>query len=480
MRIRIALCAALAVLAAFTSAQDLFNSKDRKQIKRTLDKDVRLEVGTPPYADHRGAWQVRLTPEGSTFLYAYYRSKAQKAEWTAWIDAKIAYDRSVATQKAADLNAGKKPDALAKPPKDVDFEDEGSVGGMEDVEEPAPDATVLMGKKGPKDPGATPDGLVEAIGPIPSFAAAVKPQLYKVSFGEAPVVSFINQAPVPPKYQYFRSAEGVISGGTPARSISDEDAEKLCSKAKIDDEVWRVMKSVSSLEGGFDSINTYDTGYISVGFIQFTTGANGNGSLAKVLQREKTDDPEAFEEDFRKYGIDVTDKGVLKVYSGEEDEELEGKDAVKKVIADKKLSGVFVRAGRDSLSFKVAQLLVAKERYYAADDVVALTIGDEKVDVKVGDVIRSEAGRAIMMDRKVNTGNINPLPAVLQNVVEECKAESVDELAAFEDQIVAAVRFRRDFLKDTNLSQPVASTRPLSTLTSRGGPYPRGVRKKSK
>lgn len=471
MRIRIAMGAALAVLAASASAQTLFDSKDRRLVAKTLDKEVSLEVATPPYADHRGAWQVRLTPEGSVWLFNYSKLKSHGSGWNGWIDAKINADRAEAARKAAELNGGKVPQ-----PADQDFTDEASVGGMDDPSGPLADHPAKTTQI-PDELGPIPEDLRAALGDAPAFAAAVKPQMYKVTFGDEPAVAFVNQAPVPPRYLYYRSAEGVISGGTPVRSMADDDIAKLCEKVGIDEATWRVMRSVSQLEGGFDSINTYDTGYISVGFIQFTTGANGNGSLGQVLLTEKTAEPEAFDSDFHKYGIEVTEKGVLDVYDPQSGQELTGKDAVQAVIANKKLSAVFVRAGKRSLAFKAAQLAVAKQRYFAGDDKVTLKLGDTSTTVRVGDVVKSEAGLAILMDRKVNTGRTDPLASVLQKVADESKATCAEDLAAYEDQIVAAVRFRRDFLKDEALSQPVASAR-LSSLGSRGGYYPRGVRSK--
>jgi len=49
------------------------------------------------------------------------------------------------------------------------------------------------------------------------------------------------------------------------------------------DTVKKVFTILSTLEGKFDAINTYDAGYISAGFIQFISGKAGSGSLQKVL-----------------------------------------------------------------------------------------------------------------------------------------------------------------------------------------------------
>lgn len=484
MRKRIAWGAAFAALAAFSSAQNLFDSKDRRLVKRTLENEVKMDVGTPPYADHRGAWQVRLTPEGSKWLYTYQHSQppddADHSSWADWIDAKIAYDRAVAAHKADQLNGKTSANDDVSGPQvaDADFSDEGSVGGMSDDEDFSGEMPALtIGGREVENPGPMPDGLRDFMsGDPPTFAAAVKPQLYKVAFNDGGTVSFVNQAPVSAHFAYLRSSDGVISGGTPLKTLSDETISGLCKKAGIDDSTWHVMRAVSSLEGGFDSINTYDTGYISAGFIQFTTGSSGAGSLAKVLLREKTDDPEAFRRDFHRFGVDVTEKGVLAVYDPKDDQVLVGEAAVQQVIKDKVFTGILVHAGRQSDAFRVAQLEVAKDRYYVGDEKVKLRFNNQVAEVRVGDVVKSEAGQAILMDRKVNTGHIDPLPSVLQRIADSSAASSPEDLANYEDQIDAALKFRRDFLADSTLTQP-GSDRTSADLGSRGGSYPRNRRK---
>ena len=481
---RFAWGAAFAALAAFSSAQNLFDGKDRRLVKRTLESEVKMDVGTPPYADHRGAWQVRLTPEGSKWLYTYQHSQPpddnDHSSWADWIDAKIAYDRAVAAHKADKLNGKATADDDVSGPQasDADFSDAGSVGGMSDEEDFSGEMPpITIGGQEVQNPGPMPDGLRDFMsGDAPTFAAAVKPQLYKVSFNDGATVSFINQAPVSARFAYLRSSDGVISGGTPLKTISDDTMTELCKKAGIDESTWHVMRAVSSLEGGFDSINTYDTGYVSAGFIQFTTGASGAGSLAKVLLREKTDNPEAFRKDFHRYGVDVTSNGILAVYDPQKDEELVGEAAVQQVIKNKCFTGVLVHAGRQSDAFKVAQLEVAKDHYYVGDDIVKVRLNNQVTPVRVGDVVKSEAGEAILMDRKVNTGHIDPLPTVLQQIADSSAASSPEDLANCEDQIDAALKFRRDFLADGTLTQP-GGVIAGSELGSRGGSYPRGRRK---
>ncbi|MES1227566.1 MAG: hypothetical protein ABUL72_02785, partial [Armatimonadota bacterium] len=268
------------------------------------------------------------------------------------------YDLALAAHKADVLNGNASADDpdQADIPKDADFGDEGSVGGMADLRDIAgPMVDVSIDGQIVENPGPIPEDLKMFMnGRDPTFAAAVKPLLYQINYGDDLQISFIDQAPVRDRFLYLRSNEGVISGGTPLKTMSEAEVASLCEKADIDTSTWHVMRAVSSLEGGFDSINTYDTGFISCGFIQFTTGASGAGSLAKVLLKEKQNDPVAFGKDFRRFGIEVTDKGVLDVYDPTTGNELVGADAVQAVIKDKRLTGVFVHAGKQSTAFRVA------------------------------------------------------------------------------------------------------------------------------
>jgi hypothetical protein len=483
MRIRIALGAALVALAAYSPAQSLFDSQARQNVKRAFAELVQMDVGVPPTSASRGAWQVRQTAEGSKWLYDFQKAQPPTdeahANWALWIEAKIAYDRASAAKKADALNGRRQPDedSQSETPPDANFGDIVSVGGMMDLGDiSGPMAEVSYNGRIVENPGQIPDDLKMFMnGRVPTFAAAVKPKLYKINYGDSALVSFIDQAPVRDRYLYLRSNDGVISGGTPLKTMTEEDVDELCRRAGIDVSTWNVMSAVSSLEGGFDSINTYDTGYISCGFIQFTSGAGGAGSLANVLLKHKQQDPAAFGRDFRRFGIEVTDNGVLVCVDPATGTELVGPGAVQAVIKDKRLTGVFVHAGRQSLSFKVAQVLVAKDRYYAGDDMITLKLGDKKTQVRVRDVIKSEAGLATIMDRKVNTGNTGPLTSVMQRMANELQANSPDDLVVSEDQIVAAVKFRKDFLSDPTLSQPGGIP---AQLNSRGAKYPRGDRKK--
>jgi len=404
--------------------------------------------------DPKGAWVVRLTKEGSHWLWAYNKARgmakvnplvdagpqnSDQAEWENWISAKVAFDRYEAALKASEQNA-----------KDLGV---------------TPDAPEIDSAP---DPGPMPQGLSDLAGDAPAMAVAVKPNTYTIHFDDAPDVTFTDQVPVRPRYAYFRWPEGVNSDGTHLKTIPQDELDRLYGLAGIDGSARKVMSAVSPLEGGFDSINTYDTGFVSVGFLQFACLEAGAGSLGAVLLKEKQTQPDAFKSDFRRFGVEVDSQGRLVCIDMANDREICGGDAARQIISDKRLTAVFQRAGRGSDAFRVAQIQVAKEMYYPADDPVSLKTASGTVQLKVGDFVRSEAGMAILMDRKVNLGNIRSLSTVAGSVWDDAGAKSADDLAAHEMEIVESMVFRQNFLGDASLTQPFGVSRQ-KTASSRHG-----------
>jgi len=230
--------------------------------------------------------------------------------------------------------------------------------------------------------------------------------------------------------------------------MSENELKPLFVAAGFSPSEQRIAMAVSKLEGGFETVNTYDTGYVSIGFIQFVTLEDGKQSLSEVLAREKTDNPEDYEKDFRQYGLDVSQEGVIVVVDPVSGAELYGHDAVMKLIEDKQFAAVFQRAGRHSKSFRVAQIAVAKSHYWPAQDAVMVNMDGQTVSV------RSEAGLATLYDRKVNRGKIDPFQDVLQKAIDAHQLKSAADLPGVEREVVAALKYRTDFLKDSTLGQP--------------------------
>jgi hypothetical protein len=309
-----------------------------------------------------------------------------------------------------------------------------------------------------------PEDLRTALGEPPALFERVRPLRYTVKFAkddaEAPFVYTDNVpfADRKPYYSYYRSTNGVMKVGKQIRTYEGEERQKLKallqSVGRSESEA-KILFAVSALEGGFEAINTYDTGFVSIGFIQFITAREGNGSLGAVLAQYKSDDPAGFRADFHRFGIDVTSDKVIATVDPTTGAESKGEEAVRAVINDKRLTATFERAGLRE-GFRRAQVKVARERYFPGEDTVTAIIGGVQRSTKVSTIIKSEAGLATLMDRKVNRGNIRLLNDIASKVAEKYKVMRIEDLAKYEYEIVQALKFRTDFLTDTSLSQPQA------------------------
>lgn len=401
-----------------------FSEADRARAHAFWAAEDRYQVAPAPKQ------QVRLTVEGSQWLFKYGHSKggaklvptvdakpAGAAQaWEDWINAKVAFDRA---QAQAQID-GSDDDAATSPMS---------------------------------DPGPCPADLVALVGDPPVFAEACAPQTYSIRFDDS-TMTYADHVKVRPRYAYYRFAEGVEDGGVAMRSLSADRIDHLFRLAGVEPKVANVMKAVSALEGGFESVNTYDTGYVSVGFIQFASLKAGAGSLGEMMLRYRTADPSDFDRDFRQFGVDVTSSGQLAVLDPASGQEFQGPDANSKIIADKRLVAVFGHAGAKSDAFMAAQIGAAKAQFYPDADTVSVTLGGQKQVMKVADLITSEAGMATLMDRKVNTGHLDPLAAVVQRVADAHSVTVLVDLVQYEAEIIQQLKYRRDYLADSSLSQP--------------------------
>ncbi|HVT10973.1 MAG TPA: hypothetical protein VHE55_01795 [Fimbriimonadaceae bacterium] len=456
--ISLAGCAIAAVLSGQPQAQPLFTQEEKNAIIHYWSDSARYSERLPADADKNGPFQVRLSVPGSIWLREYNRlrglnkvpptttAKPQNEEqegWQQWIDAKIEHDRWNAAQVASDSNR-----RLL-----------GHDGKLDDRTLP---------KTEPPDPGPAPEALVAFAGDPPVFADAVVPMLHEVAFDDGTKIAFTDNRRMRKNYAYYRFESGVASEGVDVKKVPDGRLKELCEKAGITDSELRVMKAVSMLEGGFDAVNTYDTGYVSVGFIQFATLKDGGNSLGDMLKLYKDQDPEDFQKDFRRYGIDVTPDAKLACLDPSTGAELTGEAAVHKVIDDKRLIAVFQYDGLKSDAYNAMQIRSAKEQFYPGDDAVTLNVNGKTLTGKVSDIFKSEAGMATLMDRKVNTGHLDLLKPVLEQFAEANGVSSVADLSKYEYDIVAAMQYRRDYLRDESLSQPLTTVRS-KPLSSRSG-----------
>ncbi len=435
-------------------APPVYTDAERARIVAFWNAPGRMTTGLPPDAAKTGLWQVRLTPPASLWFWNYQNAigagktpptqdptaaAPNVAEWEKWIAAKVAYDRWQAQTVADAANA-----ALASHPS-------------------APSRTPA-----PPAPGLIPAALLAAVGDPPPFAQAVAPLQTQITFEEgSEIYAYADNVTTRPRYAYYRFAQGTVSYGKPLRDLSDAELDPLFAAAGFNASEQRVAKAVSRLEGGFDSVNTYDTGFVSIGFLQFITYDDGKHSLMEVLAREKAEKPDDYARDFHVYGLDVNRDNTLVAIDPGSGAELTGLDAVRKVIEDKRLTAVFQRAGRHSKAFRVAQIEIAKARYWPAQETVAVAVNGQTLSGVVADVVKSEAGMATLFDRKVNRGSLAPFPDVVAQVMAARHLTQIADAAPYEREIITGMKYRANYLDDKTLTQPAAPPAPPSDLAEK-------------
>ena len=329
----------------------------------------------------------------------------------------------------------------------------------------------------PRAPGAIPlelaDQIIdgEPLGPPPLTVYRFV-LLYTVKLPENTQYAFRDD-PVQLEDRYLVQENGVLKVGS--RICGRVDLDELFTSAGINDATERkVIRKVSEVHGGFETINTCDTGFVSAGFVPFTSGEAGEGSLAQLLRSMKAASPMEFDECFRSLGIDVDARALWVVHPGS-GQLLRGSEAVSAIIEDKRLTALFYNAGKKSRAYQVAQLKLARELYYLPlHDFMLKTlakVGDKAVLISIcgryGDVLRSEAGKVAIMDRAVQRGTSNARQTFKEaclTVIEEKGLRTLDSLSLYEALITPVLQSpgkeRVRVLEDKELSRPVEPPLP--------------------
>ncbi|MBL8067150.1 MAG: hypothetical protein JNM28_01755 [Armatimonadetes bacterium] len=346
-------------------------------------------------------------------------------QWDLAIDRQMAQDFAWATSAAAWMNRG-----LAE--------------------------SATIGSPTSRTLAALPADLLAVAGEPPPFYEVNRPQRATVVFDGFYGV-YSEAVDVPNKYLFYRSACGTATTANPP---SESDLRTLVHLAGISTKLVKPILAVAQLEGGFDTVNTYDSGGISLGIIQFASLPSGRGSLVALLQSYRQKNPAEYAANFRKYGVDVAPDGRLTVVDPRTGFELSGSDAVQAVVEDKRLTAVFQRAATLSQNFKSAQLRLFAQAFNPAGISIPVTLGGQSISVPVTKFITSESGMATLMDRLVNRGNLDGLPEIVGRIARDAGVTTVSGLAGLERPIVEAMTYRNNFLAVSALTQPPAYSGP--------------------
>lgn len=163
------------------------------------------------------------------------------------------------------------------------------------------------------------------------------------------------------------------------------------------------LQYVSTHEGKFDAINSYDKAIFSYGFIQFVGAVEPGGSLNRVMASMKLNAPSAFSRVFHNVGIDVTGNSVT--VADDAGSILQGDRAWLYIQQNIPLYGAFVQAGFDP-ALVLEQLRMANTLYVqpALGARLDLRIAGRLISVVLQDIFTSEAFRTIVIALGINQG----------------------------------------------------------------------------
>lgn len=168
----------------------------------------------------------------------------------------------------------------------------------------------------------------------------------------------------------------------------------------------KIVKAVSKFEGVFGTTENYDNGGVTWGALQWTTGKDGNGSVAEVMRRAKADHPAAYKQYFSDKGIDLDASGKNLVVTTPTGKKLSGADAVEYIRSDPNMTVAFAVAA-SSPDIQDAQLKSAKQDKIGRDALdrrATVTVNGQKYTFRAGDIFTSEVGAALALNAGVHAG----------------------------------------------------------------------------
>ncbi|MFN4081485.1 MAG: LysM peptidoglycan-binding domain-containing protein, partial [Saprospiraceae bacterium] len=167
----------------------------------------------------------------------------------------------------------------------------------------------------------------------------------------------------------------------------------------------RALQYVSTHEGCFDAINSYDKAIFSYGFIQFAAAADVGASLNVLLNSMRQHAPEAFNRIFGRVGIRAEGGGVSVL--DDLGATLRGDQAWLYIQRNVPVYGAFVQAGFEPMLIR-EQLRMANTLYVqpALNFRLDLNIGGINIRIpRLLDILNSEAMLTAVIAIAINRGN---------------------------------------------------------------------------
>ena len=197
---------------------------------------------------------------------------------------------------------------------------------------------------------------------------------------------------------FVKAKAGVYTYGEALPSEFIRQYRDALIRHGLSESAVRVLLPVSANEGNLDAVNTWDDCYMTFGMFQWTLGQNNNpGELAGLIKRIKEEEPEAFQENFGRYGLDVVDTKNTTGYLSLNGQKI-ATASQKTALRDLGWAFRFWRAGLDP-RVQVVQLKHAIDRINAFRDHPDYMPLDK---YKIEELITSEYGMCLILDHSVN------------------------------------------------------------------------------
>ena len=200
-------------------------------------------------------------------------------------------------------------------------------------------------------------------------------------------------------------------------------SDATLARAGLGASLRRVLRAVCVNEGGFDAVNTRDSGVLSFGLLQWCLGAGtGAGELGGLLARIAREEPASFERYFRAHGLDVDDTAWLEGVVQRCHLRLDGRrlddEASRNALRAPLWAYRFWRAAHDA-RIRRCQLRHAAARIDSFLPLPRAALGGRRV----AELLSSELGVALLLDEHVNRPA--HVPATLLQAYRACMAARV-------------------------------------------------------
>jgi hypothetical protein len=248
-----------------------------------------------------------------TYIYPQLFFNQTNPPQMNFIQSLIKFFLSLAGRKAASGTA-----TNTKPPSPPKKEEKPPVGKKEETASPPPAPPREKPAEVPQEfsEGAA-DGeniptVNDPLPPIPTLQLTVKEE-HK---GEKVAAVIVSDGVLEKRFPFTKIySGGLFTPGSHTIKAFIDKHERMLSDMKVSNSAINVMLGTADNEGNLDAINAYDAAFLSFGIFQWTLGTrDSEGELAALLKKIKLAHPDAFNEYFLSFGLDVSEQDTNSTY----------------------------------------------------------------------------------------------------------------------------------------------------------------------